>query len=695
MAISPAGETHPNVSSRQWFKAALVALLTAVLMSVLLTVSLVPRQYQLRVGDVSPADVRSPRRVTYISQVETKQARDRAAAAVAPQLVMDYDLVLQQRHQLNTLLQQLTDLRRQTGLAASERQRRMASLTEPPLPDSIVLQMLALDQGRWAAVAAESQRLLQDVLKERISPERLEEFRRSLPIRVSDGFSEAERAIAVELAQRFVQPNVRLDEEATERLRREAQDAVAPVEQTVESGEIVVRAGQVITPVDLEKLTVLGLSDPTPDWSSLGAAALLSFVTVGVISAYIYCLKPALIARERRLAMIGLLMVGTVVAAKIILGSRPMWAYIFPLPAVAMLVSALLSARLAVALSAFLAMLVGYIASSSLEVAVMLLAGSAVGAAGVWRREHLSAFFWTGLLVGLTQAAVAAAFYLASRADDVSFLALVGTEAILNGLLSAVLAVGMTYITGRLFGITTTLQLLELANPTHPLLRRLLLEAPGTYHHSILVGNLAERAAEEVGADPLLVRVAAYYHDVGKLQRPYCFIENQVQGANIHDTLEPRQSAEIIAAHVTDGLEIASKYGIPARVRELILQHHGTRLVSFFYQKDAENSREPVDRATFTYPGPKPQSKEGAILMLADGVEAAARATQDHSPEVLERIVDQIIMQRLAEGQLDECDLTLRDLTRIKQVFCTLLNAMYHPRIEYPQRALKSPHATS
>jgi putative nucleotidyltransferase with HDIG domain len=282
------------------------------------------------------------------------------------------------------------------------------------------------------------------------------------------------------------------------------------------------------------------------------------------------------------------------------------------------------------------------------------------------------------------------AFFLASHSDDLASLPVVGFELLVGSILSSLLAIGSFAVLGRMFGILTTVQLLELANPTQPLLRRLLTEAPGTYHHSIMVGNLAERAAEVIGADSLLVRVAAYYHDIGKLERPWAFIENQADTiANVHDTLDPQQSAQIIAAHVTDGIKLAERYRLPARVREMIPQHHGTRSISFFYQQAAERTKETVDAALFTYPGPRPQSREAAILMLSDSTEAAARAARDHSREAIEQLVDRIIHQRLEEGQFDDCNLTLRDLTRIKQSFVTLLTGIYHPRIPYPPSGTK------
>jgi putative nucleotidyltransferase with HDIG domain len=323
---------------------------------------------------------------------------------------------------------------------------------------------------------------------------------------------------------------------------------------------------------------------------------------------------------------------------------------------------------------------------------VIALVGTMVGGLAVWRKERMIAYFIAGAEVALAMLAAYLAFFLASRSDDLTLLSVVGFELVVNGVLSSLLAVGSFALLGRLFGILTSMQLLELANPTQPLLRRLLMEAPGTYHHSIMVGNLAERAAELIGADSLLVRVAAYYHDIGKLERPWAFIENQADTiANIHDTLDPAASAQVIAAHVTDGLKLADKYGLPARVREMIPQHHGTRTISFFYQQAAERTTETLDTSLFTYPGPRPQSREAAILMLSDSTEAAARAARDHSREAIEQLVDRIVRQRLEEGQFDDCNLTLRDLTRIKQSFVTLLTGIYHPRIPYPPTAQTQP----
>jgi putative nucleotidyltransferase with HDIG domain len=507
-------------------------------------------------------------------------------------------------------------------------------------------------------------------------------------LRTSDQLTENERSLAVDLASRFVAGNLVPNKDTTARLRKEAEEAVAPVQVTVEKGETVLREGQVVTAADIEQLDLLGLRNPTTDWRQVGAAAAFAILTMSMLAAYIGAFHPDIATRDRSLGLIALLVIVSVMAAKVVLPSRPLLLYAFPLPAVAMLIATLIDGRLAIVVGALLGVLVGFVTGSSLEAATLALVTSLVAAGAVSKRERLGVFFVAGLLVALAQMAVVVAFQLSQRGEDTQTLLMIAAFCVVNGLVSAMLAVGATYVLGRMFGITTTMQLLELANPTQPLLRRLLMEAPGTYHHSIMVGNLGERAAEEVGADPLLVRVGAYYHDIGKLRRPYFFVENQAGGENVHETLEPEVSADIVRAHVRDGVELCEQYGVPPAVRALIPQHHGTRLVSFFYQRAQEGGNGEARVEDFSYPGPRPRSKEAAIVMLADSIEAATRASRDHSQEAIEHLVEDIILQRLSEGQLDECDLTLRDLQRIKHSFATLLVGMYHPRIEYPKKAV-------
>jgi putative nucleotidyltransferase with HDIG domain len=542
------------------------------------------------------------------------------------------------------------------------------------------------DAAGWAELRATSETLLADVLRDRIADGGVEEVLSSLPLRVPPSLPPPLRPAVVELTGRFVTANLVATEASTQRARQAARESVAPVVQVYERGQSVVRDGQVIGAAEIEALDAMGLRNPDPDWRPVGAGLFFGAILMAGLLAYLWYFDRPLLGRYRRVALIVATLAIYALAAKMVIPGRPLWVYVFPLPAATMLLTVLLDVRVALVSGALLSLIVAWVSGASYEVGVLGLAGGSVGALAVWRKERVLSYFLAGLYVALAQVLIYIAFFLASRGSDIQLLSLVSFELLVNGVLSALLAIGSIAVVGRLFGIATTLQLLELANPTQPLLRRLLMEAPGTYHHSIMVGNLAERAAEVIGADSLLVRVAAYYHDVGKLERPWVFIENQTEfGANIHDSLEPVDSAQLIAAHVPDGVSLAERFGLPQRLKEMIPQHHGTRTVSFFYQQAAERTVEELDPKLFTYQGPTPQSREAAILMLADSTEAASRTLKDHSRESIGGLVDQLIKQRLDEGQFDHANLSLQDLAAIKESFVTLLTGIYHARIPYPK----------
>src|SRR5215204_4884253 len=512
--------------ARSFLRLGTYSLIAALLTGVFLTISLVPRAFELHEGDVSPTNVRAPTRVTYVSQVRTRAEREHASAAASPVLEIDLAGAEQERRQLASFLQSISSVRSTPGLPTDQRIERVARLGDPALGESAARWIVLLPESGWFALATEAQRLRQDVMKERISDTRLPEVLRELPLRASDQLSETDRNLAVNIAGRFIRSNLIVNAEATAQLRRHALEAVAPVQVTVEEGETVLAQGQVATAQDLEKLEMLGLRNPNIDWRSILAGFALSALCVAAVALYVVAFQPRLVHRERALWLVGLLIILTVLAAKTVLPARPLWVYVFPLPAVAMLLATLLDGRLAIMVTTLLAILVAYIAGGSLEIMTMFTLGGIVAAAGASWTQRLHTYFFVGLVVAAVQAMVLGIFRIPTLVDDVQTVSVMMVECLINGVLCAVLTVGTVSLLGRLFDITTTMQLLELANPSQPLLRRLLVEAPGTYHHSIMVGNLAERAAEEVGADALLVRVGAYYHDIGKLQRPYFFVEN-------------------------------------------------------------------------------------------------------------------------------------------------------------------------
>jgi putative nucleotidyltransferase with HDIG domain len=425
---------------------------------------------------------------------------------------------------------------------------------------------------------------------------------------------------------------------------------------------------------------------------------LIAALIVGLLLAWMFRFRRELWHRNNILLLVALLIVFSVFAFKLT-ADRPWLPYILPTAAVAILLTVLLDATTAVLVAALLAVVAGAVNSGQVELAVYTFLGSLAGVIAIRRGDRLGVFIQAGAAVFLAQATVVTAFSLLGDRDLTGVVQLWAAAAVSAGG-AAVAAVGSFAVLGSLFGIMTVFQMLELGNPSQPLLRRLLTETPGTYHHSIMVGNLAERAAEAIGADPLLARLAAFYHDVGKLTNPLAFIENQAGGENIHDQLEPEASAQLLKSHVADGIDIAYKAGLPKALIAYIPQHHGTAVMSYFYARAKEEAAAPygglgtpdgrkaadaIDQRRFRHSGPKPQTKEAAIIMLADGVEASVRSLTSRDEASIRAMVSRIIEERLADGQFDECDLTLRDIERIREAFVQQLLGMYHQRIAYPQ----------
>jgi hypothetical protein len=420
----------------------------------------------------------------------------------------------------------------------------------------------------------------------------------------------------------------------------------------------------------------------------LGGQLLFAAALTSIVVSYLWQSQRSLLAKPKRLALLGSIVVVAGLAAKLTIPGHVLTPYLFPMAAATMLVSVLLDAQLGIVISVILSLFVGFVSGESLNLTIYTLLGSMAGAVVVSRLGRLTTFAWAAVAIGVVNSVVAVSFRILSPGYDVVGLLQLVAASIANGVVSASLTFTTFFWLGSLLGITTPVQLVELARPTHPLAKRLLMEAPGTYHHSLMVGNLGERAAELVGADALLVRVAALHHDVGKCLRPYFFVENQGGGENYHQQLDAKTSAQIIISHVHDSLELGQKHHFPVAVLDVIAQHHGTTRVGFgyFYQQAVKERNGQVSEVDFRYPGPRPRSKEAAIVMLADGVEAAVRASGVSSASEIERVVRKLTNDRLISGELDECDLTLRDVDAIGNAFVQVLQGYAHPRIQYPEK---------
>jgi putative nucleotidyltransferase with HDIG domain len=650
-----------------------------------------PARVSVVVGEPSPNDIKASRQLTYISEVKTRQARLAAASRVADIYSgPDMEIASKQLRTVGQVTDYITVVRYDEF---SDEDRKVVLLREIPslnLSEESLAYLVEMPQEEWQSVIAESQRVLDLVMREDIKSNQVSLVQRQIRRFISHALSDRQQTLVLEITQSMVIPNSFYDAQQTEASREAASLAVQPVQATILAGESILREGELVNELAIEKLQVLGMLNAQMPWQDRVGLMLLALSIVVVLALYIVRHQPLLLGRPRRELLLLLLLVSAGVISRVLLPGHTLMPYLYPAAAIAMMVTILLDVQLAMVVSALVAILVGLSAGGSLEVAVYALMGGMIGGLALWRMDHLGHFISAGIYVALTNMAVILAFRLQGQSyDPVGLLQLLAMGALSGVLSSSLTFIAFSFI-GRVFGITTSLQLLELARPTHPLFRQLLLKAPGTYYHSILVSNLAESAAETVGADALLARVGSYYHDIGKTSRPYFFAENQSNEENPHDRLDPKTSAEIVIGHVLDGVAMASRGGLPDRIIDFIAEHHGTNLVTYFFRQASQSDNgNPVQEEDFRYPGPRPQTRETAIVMLADSIEAAVRANRPATQAEMERIIRQIMNDRLVSGQLDESDLTLRDLDKIREAFIGILQGVFHPRIQYPDKVMR------
>ncbi|HET7035691.1 MAG TPA: HDIG domain-containing protein [Thermomicrobiaceae bacterium] len=650
----------------------------------------------LKAGEIATRTIKSPATDTFVSALRTADARQEAyddARNVV--LLPDASVAPAQVAALQKALLQIDEVRAPAfGTPTAQGQNDQIRAAVEGLSADDATAIAALDSSAWSRVKNEAQRLLSVALADQVRQEDVASIKQGLLDR-SLLISASERSLAVALATPFIRANVQVDQDQTKAAREAAAKNVEPVMVTVQQGQVIVRDGDPVTSYDIEKLEHFGLLTATHNWPQfVGTLGLLAIVTLALLG-YLF-LTASGTGDLRQLLLVSLIVVVPVVTGRFLLQSDQL-RLMFPAAAAAMLLSILLDFQLAVVLAGFLALYLGIVSGSTFEVALLTFISSLTGAVIVYRAERIVRFFWAALGVGLAVFVTAVCLTLTNGHVDASKVGQLAGDAAVNGAVSASLTFLFFYMLGRVFGIVTHLQLLELAHPNQPLLYRLAREAPGTYHHSIVVSNLAESAVEAVGGDPLFARTACLYHDIGKVLRPSFFVENQANRANVHDALDPRTSARIIQEHVEDGVRLARKARLPQPIIDVIQQHHGTTLIKYFYA-EALASGEPVDEDEFRYKGPKPQTKEAAIIMLADSVEAAVRAASQsgklyeeangdgrRASTGLKEVVDGVIKARLEDRQLDDCDLTLRQIEQIRATFITMLEGIYHPRVEYPE----------
>jgi putative nucleotidyltransferase with HDIG domain len=640
---------------------------------------------RLKVGDVSPVTIEAPRTLTIVDQARTNATRQVAASRVATQFRVDA-APQKQADALATALFHAAATPR-TGRKPADLQAEAGVLVQASggtVSSSMAQTLLTLSPGDRAQVTSLVQEALRVTAAQAVYPTQLAVLVAAPPFPPSlpNGLV---RTTATALFSLFLRPNRFPDAGLTTQAQQRAAANVPPITVTYQAGQVIVRSGDVVDANAVAALHAAGLDGTNATLPVFLADLMISVVVAGLLHGYLISIRSPILLHYRQLLLLDVIMVCSLSTAAFIVHGHAVLPYVFPVTAISMLLTVLLNGELSMLAATMWAVLTGWYLANSFEMTTYYIVTGLAGALLVRNVRRSSEFFLAGLGTSVLGLLVILAFRFLDQQNTLLDFGTYAAGAFISGGLAAALTLGSLSLLGRLFGVTTALHLLELSHPNHPLLRRLMQEAPGTYHHSMMIGTLAERAAEMIGADPLLVRVQAYFHDVGKLINPIAFAENQSGIANIHDSLEPRESARIIIEHVYEGVRLARQYHLPEVLEDGIWQHHGTNLVSFFYQNAvAFEGEEHVDIQEFRYPGPRPQSRETAILMLADAVEATVRSSPGVDGAQIRAIIHRLSQQRLQDGQLDECSLTLRDLSLIEESFATVLQGFSHPRVQYP-----------
>ena len=656
---------------------------------------------RLQAGQLARWTLVAPRAVSYDSTVRTNEVRGEAARAVPDVLVLDPGIRERQLAELDRQLGEVRRLRADGTLAASARETTLRAILGVALSQPAAQQLLAVTSPELDAMVEEARAALGRILSGTVQESELAAARRRATGFLSPLLPPAQAQVVEQLLAPLIVPTLTVDAVRTSMLRAGARKGQPPVHISYARGDVLLHEGQPVTAFEIELLGEAGLRSSNARPSDVAAAVLVAALAGVAAGGYLLVAQPTALASGRRRLLFIVLLVLPALVAKLAMPvllpdhERHFLMYALPIAAAPMAAAGLLDLGAAVLLTALLASIASFIVAylplaqgdstmhleavrAGMAIVASSLGGVLVSAQAARRYRYLAAGFVAALGAGL---ALLAVWLIDANRGWVDLAWIAGACAV-GGLFAALITVGVFVLLSRPFGIVTRVELMELSQLHHPLLRRLQDEVPGTFQHSVLVGNLAERAADRIGADALLVRIGAYYHDVGKLVAPPFFVENGSE-EDPHAALDPLQSTRVILRHVTGGVEIARHEGLPEVVVAFVPQHHGTRLVQFFYRRAATLDAE-IDPELFRYPGPKPQTREAALVMLADGTEATVRASNDRSRERIHEIIETVIRERVEEGQFDECDLSLRDLRAVADSFATTLNAVYHPRVVYP-----------
>ncbi|MDO8753848.1 MAG: HDIG domain-containing protein, partial [Anaerolineales bacterium] len=658
-----------------------------------------PTTQAVDVGDVAQITMQSPRDIEYVSEIRTEEARKAAESAVqSVYSPPDPAIARQQIEGLRVILQNITSVRGDLELTVEEKKSKILSLSDVRLKLETVDFLLNISDSRWDVVQAESVRVLEQVMRRAIYEDKVEVTQAGISSFVSLTLNEQQSALVTELVTAFIVPNSYFSEELTVVASQAARDAVKPIVKTYKAGETIVPAGEIILPADMEAFHQLDIVSSGQRWQDMAGAASIIVLSAVFVPLYFFRRKRLAVINDPLSILVIAVVFVTFLSGARLFTDRTLAPYGYPLQAAGLLIATLFGFEVGIVIAIPLCLLAAYGLSNTLDLAPYYLLSSLIGILALGPARRFWGFIQAGIAIALSGLVILIAYRLPFYSPDwlgaVQFIGIVAFA----GFAAASITLLLQYVFAQLLGLTTALQLLDISRPDSPLLQFFLRSAPGTYQHSLQVANLAEQAAERIGADPLLTRVGAQFHDIGKALNPTFFIENQIPGnVNTHQDANPAEVAATIIRHVTDGVQLAKKHRLPRRLHDFILEHHGTLITRYQYGQAVEAAGGDVikvDIEKFRYPGPRPASRETALLMLADAAEARARSERPASDDDIRKLVQSVIDTVQKFNQLDDTLLTLRDLNLITESFAATLRATYHPRIQYPNAKVADQDST-
>ncbi|WP_291652856.1 HDIG domain-containing metalloprotein [Clostridium sp.] len=650
----------------------------------LLTV-IAPKRHNLSVGDIATVDIKAP--IDTVDEIATKQKEEEAMAKAREdkQYIVKSEVKAQAIENVNKLFNKIIS-ENSSDKEEKDKIAEIKKIEEFSLTDDEYKILVELKE-KVSEVQHLVVNVLETVYKEEIEENKYEDLLEAKSIADKQlSNSDIDRDledILKNICHMQIKPNKFVDNDKMEEAVKEAQKSVP--KEIIKKNQIIVKEGEPVTERQIEVLKELGLLN-----NGTTKSYLFSFISLGILVALVLFIQYRYISKEKpevfkNTKMIILISSINLIIILISMGVNVISPYLIPLVCSAMLMTILIDYKISLVVNLLNIIFIAIIVGFNPSVVVLSILSVVLGSTGLKKVQQRNDIIYSTIYITGILALFSFTLGMISSNNIKEILIQTGYTAI-GILLSGILAVGLLPFFESIFDVVTNIKLLELSNPNQPLMKKLLMEAPGTYHHSMMVANLAEAAAEAVGGNPVVARVGAYYHDIGKTKRPYFFGENQMGKENPHNKITPNLSTLIILSHTKDGLEMAREHKIPKVIQDMIEQHHGTTLVKYFYYKLKNSSDKPdeIKEEDFRYPGPIPSFKESGILMLSDSVEAAVRSINEPTKGKIEEMVNNIINDKLNSRQLVDCDLTLKDIEVIRKTFLKTLDGIYHHRIEYP-----------